>query len=177
MKIAKLTFLLLPICFSMVAAVHGQQPPSPELQRLAERIERSTERNHTDWKLERIEPITSSENIIIDQWKIGDNAIRMSMVAYPSHSEAREAIQRFARDMRAVEELNDVAEGGYWFGIDRAELAFIKGRITVYLSTALEMHSDPYITKTKDSSTRISEKRALAKEFARHVTEEMNSPQ
>ncbi|SRR6266568_5126272 len=175
MKILKLALFILPIWLSPVSVVRPQEPASPELQRLAERIERSIERDHPDWRLERIAPITSSENILIDQWRFGDNSIRMSLVAHRSHVEATEAIQRFARDMRAAEEVRDLAEGGYWFGIDRAELTFIKGKITAYLTSATEIGLDPYVTHTKDSNSRTSDKRTIATDLARHAAQEIDS--
>ncbi len=176
------------MCFAMAGFVRSQEvpasPDSPEtirsqavsadLQRLAERIERRIEQNHPDWRLERIIPIVPSENVIIDQWQFGDKAIRMSVVPHRSASEAREAIQDFARYMRGFEEVRDLGEGGYWFGANGADLTFIKGRITVYVTIATGLDADLRFAQTREADSR-SEKRILVRGFADHVAGELDS--
>lgn len=142
---------------------------SPDLQRMAEHIEQRIKENHPEWKLQRIEPIVKTENVVIDQWRFRDSGVRVSFVPHKNASDAKEAMEFFAKFMKCHEEIRDLGDGGCWFGGDATELAFRRGRITVFISSAVEMSLDPYVDKVMDPKDRFIETRKLSQEFAQHA--------
>jgi hypothetical protein len=77
--------------------------------------------------------------------------------------------------MNAAEEFRDVGDGGYWFGLDRAELAFTKGRIAVFISPSVEMSLDPSVDKTLSPKDRMAEERRISTELAEHAAKAADS--
>jgi hypothetical protein len=143
---------------------------------MADHIERAIKENHPEWKLERIEPIVKTENVIIDQWRFDDSSVRVSFVPHKNANDAKEAIEDFRKYMKCNEEIQDLGDGGCWFGGHGTELAFRRGRITVYISSAIEMSLDPYVDNVMDPKDRFTETRKLSKELAQHAAKAIDSP-
>lgn len=152
------------------------QSISPDLQRMAEHIERAISENHPDWKMQRIEPILKTENVIIDQWHFEDSGVRMSFVPFKNANDAKEAIEHFRKYMKCKEETSDLGDEGCWFGGTGTELAFRRGRITVYISSAVQISLDPEVDKMMDPKDSIAEMKKLSKEVGQHAARAIDAP-
>lgn len=149
---------------------------SPDLQRMADHVERTILEKHPDWKLERIEPIVKTENVIIDQWRFGDSGVRVSFVPHRNAKDAKEAIEGFRKYMKCKEEVRDLGDEGCWFGGTGSELAFRRGRITVYISSAVQIGLDPEIDQVMDPKESIAERKKLSKQLGQHAARAVDAP-
>lgn len=143
---------------------------------MAQHVERAISENHPDWKLQRIEPIVKTENVIIDQWHFQDSGVRLSFVPHKNAKDAKDAIEEFRKFGKCKEEAANVGDEGCWFGGTGTELAFRRGRITVYISSAVQMSLDPYVDQMMDPKDSIAARKKLSKEVGQHAAKAVDSP-
>jgi hypothetical protein len=143
------------------------------MDKLAEALEQLVKEKHPDWTLERIEPVYKGENVIIDQWSGPKMAVRISVVPHKSASDARDALQNLARNMKAEPLSLGLGEGDYSWGFGECETAFRKDRFTVYVSAAVSEDDDPESAALSDeekSQKKSLSQKKLSQEFARHAS-------
>jgi hypothetical protein len=143
---------------------------------MADRIERGIKEDHPDWKLQRIEPIVKTENVIIDHWHFEDSGVRVSFVPHKNAQDAKEAVEHFRRYMKCKEAISDLGDEGCWFGGTGTELVFRRGRITVYISSAVELGRDPYVDQMMEPKEAIAAMKKLSKEVGQHAAKAIDAP-
>jgi hypothetical protein len=157
---------------SIISLVAGQNISS-QLTDVADKIERSISEKMSGWEHRRGEPIVKSENVLLSYWYFQRRVVKISVVPHKSASEARDALQRFARDGRSKEQLGDLGEEGYSWGADGSEVAFRKGNLTIYVSTNVEIDGPEtaMLSREERGKRKSSEEKKLNREFAKLVAD------
>jgi hypothetical protein len=152
---------------------------SSELSALAEKLERSIGQDMAEWKHERGEPVAKDSDVLIEYWRAPRRMVRIVVVPHRSAAEAKEALQGFAREKNAVKLSQGHGDESYSWGIDTSEVAFRKGRLTIYVSVAADTDRDPEskgLAPADRAKRRDTEQQRLRGEFAKHVTDSIDLP-
>src|SRR5437667_3221757 len=84
-RIAVGVFLLFSLC-----AVAQAQAVSSQLMAISDELKEKISKEMPGWAYRSIEPIEGSKNVIIQQWELGNMAVRISVTQYDSESRATE---------------------------------------------------------------------------------------
>ncbi len=166
---------------ALSAVLLGQsfaQDPS-ELDRLDTKFSQYFESIMPGWKHERVEPVMKSENVLIEFWSFSNRKVKVSILPHKSDEEAREVLQRFARYSLNKQELKGFGDEAYALGYGLADVAFRRGRFTVYVSTTADVGSDPdgrTLSQSERFEREKSEMQRLSREFAKHMVSAMDAP-
>jgi len=88
-------------------------------------------------------------------------------------------LQRFARYSLNKQELKGFGDEAYALGYGLADVAFRRGRFTVYVSTTADVGSDPdgrTLSQSERFEREKSEMQRLSREFAKHMVSAMDAP-
>lgn len=171
------------ICAALVSMAFMISPAAGQghfdLDRLDEKLSRYFERVMPGWKHERVEPFGNSENVLIQFWSSSNRRVKISVLPHGTGEEAHQALSEFMKSEWNKEPLRDLGDEAHAWGYGMSNVAFRKGRLTVYISTYAEVDSDPdarTLTQAQRFEREKSERRRLSIEFARHAASAINSP-
>ena len=132
------------------------QDYTAKLDATLEKIKSHLAEKKPGWGHKAIEPMEGSRNVSVNNWESESSGIRVSIIAYGSDADAKEAMRHFAGDERTLDRLPDLCDGGYSWGMGGSNIAFRKGDVTIWVS---------------GSVTNLAEGVALSKEFAALIAE------
>jgi hypothetical protein len=150
-----------------------------DLDKLDEKLTRQLEKAMPGWKHERVEPFGDSGNVLIQFWSFSERKVKISIIVHQSASEAREVFERHARYESNKEQLSDLGDEAFAEGYGSADVAFRKGKMTVYVSTTAEIGARPeerMLNQSERFALMRSEMRRWSREFARHSAQAIDGP-
>ena len=167
-------FVLLTVLIAQATAQGNS-----DLSKLDEKFTRYFGKIMPGWRHDRVDPLMNGENVLIQFWSSANRKVKISVIAHKSGNEAREVLQRYAKYSLNKEVLTDIGEEGYSSGYGSADVAFRKGRFTIYISTTADVDSDQD-AKTLNQNQRFerekSEMRRWSREFAKHAANAVDNP-
>lgn len=156
--------------------IHVSAQAKTELDKLDEKLRQYFERMTPGWKHERVEPLsppgTKSEGVLIEYWSFSNRKVKISILVHKSAEEAKEVLQTHRRYSLDREELSDLADEGFSSGYGSSDVAFRKGRFTVYVSTTAEIGEKPeerMLSQSERFELMKSEMRRWSQEFAKQA--------
>ena len=166
-------FFLFTLLIGQIVAQGGS-----DLDKLDEMFSRYFEKVMPAWKHERVEPIVKTENVLIQFWSFSNRKVKISIIPRKSTEEARDVLHRYAKYESKKEQLTDVGDEAYASGYGFSDVAFRRGRLTIYVRATADVDSDPD-ARTLSQSERFerekSEMRRLSREFARHAVKAIDT--
>lgn len=173
----------IPVLSVVLLLVVGATPSfaqnASDLDSLDEQLIRHFERAMPGWKHERVEPVMKTENVLIQFWSFSNRKVKIAVIPHKSAAEAREVLQRHARYESNKQQLSDLGDEAYAGGYGSADIAFRKGRLTIYVSTTAEIGEKPeerMLSQSERFELMKSEMRRLSKEFAKHMAAVIDLP-
>ena len=163
MKTWLIALIALSLFASVAVATHTQN--SSELMALAERVVISIQSEKPDWKYQNVEPIAGSGDVILQQWTLGDQSIRIAIVSHQSIQDAATAMSKLAREGGVSEQVRGLGDEGITWG--RGVVSFRKKNLTIDVSTT---NTKPTLDSS-ELAKNAAEERDVAKEFARLVAD------
>lgn len=105
------TWLIAPIALSLFVsvAVATYTQNTAELTALADKLASSIQSQKPDWKYQSVQPITGSGDVILQQWTLDNQSIRIAITSYKSAQDAAAAISQLAREGQATERSQSVS--------------------------------------------------------------------
>ena len=167
MRVVSKLFLVLTL---LAIPSSSMQSPrlSPRLSKIAQALECSEKARNPGWKLERIEPITPNENVLIEMFVSGGRSAKVSILEHKSEAEAIETIKRGAAD-KSAKALLKLGDEAYSWGHSDV-IAFRKGNLTVYVSAMSDIDALlPMLEQDERTSLRRNEEMAINKGLARSI--------
>jgi hypothetical protein len=161
----------------LVSQALAQQ--NPELDALDQKIKRNFETRIPGWKHDRVEPVTKGENVLIEFWSLGNRKVKVSILPHNSVDDAREVFKRHERYSLNKEELKGFGDEAVASGYGASDLAFRRGRYTVYIRAAADVDADAdarSLSQSQRFEREKSEMRRLSREFAKHVADALEAP-
>jgi hypothetical protein len=113
-----------------------------------------------DWKNEAVQPISGRVAVILQQWTLDSQSVRIAIVADKSTQDAATAISKLAREGQLIERVQGFGEEGITWG--RGVVSFRKRNLTIDVSAA---NTDSTLDPT-ELAKNLVEERKVAKEFA-----------
>src|SRR6185369_11158439 len=159
-------FVLLPILLGYVWA-----QASAELDRLDEKLTRHFEKAMPNWKHERVEPIAGSDDtVLIEFWSFSNRKVKVSVLLHKSVAQAEEAIKNHAKYSLNKQTLTGLGDEAYASGYGSSDVAFRKGKFTVYFSTTVDADADAQeLTQQQRTEREQAEMQRWSREFAQQV--------
>jgi len=141
---------------------------SPLLSRIAQALECSQKESNPKWKLERNEPPTQNENVLIEVFVSGGRRVKVSILEHKSEAEAIEVMKRGTAG-KSAKVLLRLGDEAYSWGYSD-DIAFRKGNLTVYVSAFSDIDALlPMLDQDERTSLRRSEESAINKGLARTI--------
>lgn len=172
MTLAKFVMFALTILPLTATAQNNQ-----DLDKLDQKFIKHFERVMPGWKHERVEPVYKNENVLIQFWSVPHRKVKISIIPRKSAQEAREILQRDLQLNR--KRLTDVGDEAFSGGYGDGDIAFRRGRFTVYIRTHADVDSDPdarTLSQPQRFEREKSERRRLSIEFAKHAANAVDAP-
>lgn len=156
------TWLIAPIALSLFVsvAVATYTQNTAELTVLADKLASSIQSQKPDWKYQSVQPITGSGDVILQQWTLDNQSIRIAITSYKSAQDAAAAISQLAREGQATERSQSLGDEGITWG--RGVVSFRKRNFTIDVSAT---NTKPTLDLS-ELNKNAAEERKLAKEFA-----------
>src|SRR5215211_6467680 len=158
MKLWSIAVIALSLFASAVVATHTQN--TAELTALADKVVSSIEGRNPDWKYQSIQPITGSGDVILQQWTLDNQTIRIAITSYKSAQDAAAAISRLAREGQATETHQGLGDEGITWG--RGIVSFRKRNFTIDVSAT---NTKPTLDRS-ELNKNAADERKLGKDFA-----------
>jgi hypothetical protein len=165
MNILKSVIVLLIVLCAAHIFTHAQN--TSDLTTLGDRIVSYIESQKPDWKYQKVQPITDSADVIIQQWTLDNRSVRIAIVSHKSTSDAVAAISRLAREGQISETLPGLGDEAMTWG--RGVVSFRKRNLTIDISAA---NTEP-VLDLNEAAKNTADERKLAKEFSLLVSEAM----
>ena len=163
MKPCLIAVIALSLFTSAAVASHTQN--TAELAALADKVVSSVQGQKPDWEYQSIQPITGSNDVILQQWTLDNQSIRIAITSYKSAQDAAAAISQLAREGPATERSQGLGDEGITWG--RGVVSFRKRNFTIDVSAT---NNKPTLDRS-ELNKNATEERKLAKEFARMVAD------
>jgi len=157
------------LVFGVLASTAMSQDDS-ELERLADKVTQHIATQMTGWQHKRL--IQPSKDVIIDFWTSPNRIVKISMMQRKSVEEAHDNFVKLPSEEPNTRELKGLGDEAYSWGYRQSNIAFRRGKYTVYVSTNAEVDRDAdagALSREQQSERRISEMIRLSSEFARHA--------
>jgi hypothetical protein len=122
--------VMISICGSVATAI---QEKSLTLSAVEDRLTRSVEQQHANWKHKTVTPIEGSSDVIIDQWAWEDGDVSVTIARYGNDDRAQKHLQQFVKDMRANASAPEDADEEYSMTNRQNSMAVRKGEYVVYI--------------------------------------------
>jgi hypothetical protein len=168
-------FVLLPILLGYVWA-----QASAELDRLDEKLTRHFEKAMPNWKHERVEPIAGSDDtVLIEFWSFSNRKVKVSVLLHKSVAQAEGVIKDHAKYSLNKQTLTGLGDEAYASGYGSSDVAFRKGKFTVYFSTTVDVDANAdaqELTQQQRTEREQSEMQRWSREFAQQVATAMDNP-
>ena len=158
MKPWLIAVIALSLFASAAAASHTQN--TAELTALADKVVSSIQGQKPDWEYQSIQPITGSNDVILQQWTLDNQAIRIAITFYKSAQDATAAISRLAREGQTTERFQGLGDEGITWG--RGVVSFRKRNFTIDVSAT---NTKPTLDRS-ELTKNAGDERKLAMEFA-----------
>ena len=100
-----------------VSIAQGAQDYSARLISALEKLKTHLAQSRPEWEHSSVEPIKGSRNVSVNNWELNGQIVRVSILAYASEVEAAEAMRSFASDVRTLDRLPELGDGGYSWGM------------------------------------------------------------
>ena len=159
---------------------HAFAQKSAELNRLDEKLARYLEKKMPEWKHERGEPIAGSDDsVLIEFWSFSNRKVKVSILLHNSVAQAEQVIQNHARYSFNKETLTGLGDEAYASGYGSSDVAFRRGKFTVYVSTAADLDAEEdarNLSQEQRFEREKAEMKRLSREFAEHVVNAMDAP-
>lgn len=120
MKIIFATMILILAYATVATAQAGPDALTNARTRLVQRIDSEI----PGWRHRVVEPVYPSKNVIIDQWELGDIAIKVAITQYDNVESAVAAFQDFEAHLR-VEESAAAKRGKKDFHLVKEDVPFL----------------------------------------------------
>jgi len=163
MKIWLITVIALTL-FLSAAIAHTQN--TFDLTALGDSIVSSIQSKKPDWKYEAVQPMSGSAGVILQQWTLDHQSVRIAIVVHKSAQDAATMISKLAGE-RQIERLQGMGDEGITWG--RGVVSFRKRHLTIDVSVA---DKDSTLDPTELGKNQADE-RKVAKEFALLVADVM----
>jgi len=143
----------------------AQDSDASSLASLRDTVARAISEKMPGWSRKEITPMEGSNNVIIDNWELGDMVIKVAILQHASQEEAIESLKDFRSHMEAEEkaakargkhefkrikeELPSLGDSGFtWDSYGSTSTSFRKSNFTVFISLVrAESNQNPHITK------------------------------
>lgn len=170
-----LAFGLLPLLLSYTFA-----QAAAELDRLDEKLTRHFEKAMPNWEHQRVPPIEGSgDNVLIEFWGFSNRKVKVSVLLHSSVEEAQKVFQQGARYSTNTQTLTGLGDEAYSSGYGSSDVAFRKGKFTVYVSTTVNAEADADardLTQEQRVEREKFEMQRWSREFAQQVVSAMDAP-
>lgn len=158
MKVWLITVIALSLLLSAAVPTHTQS--TSELTALGESVVSSIQSKKPDWKYEAVQPMSGSAGVILQQWTLDHQSVRIAIVAHKSAQDAATMISRLASERQQSERVQGVGDEGITWG--RGVVSFRKRNLTIDVSVA---NTDSTLDPT-ELAKNLADERKVAKEFA-----------
>jgi len=143
-----------------------------DLDSLDQKIKQHIQSNIPGWTYTRVEPMTGSSNVLIENWTSSNRGIRISIVPYKSAKAAHDVLLGSFLKYRKHEEVKGLGNEAYAYGWQGSRLVLRQGRYLVYLSAGYDSDGDPELRnldQTEKQQRLIQEIKRINQEFAKHM--------
>jgi len=174
----KARFFAIPVFVTLLVSPALAQN-RPDLDALDEKIKQRFEKAIPGWKHERVEPVTKSENVLIEFWSFGNRKVKVSILPHNSAEEAQQVFKRHERYSLDKEVLKGFGDEAVASGYGGSDLAFRKGKYTIYIRAAADVDADPDargLNQSQRFEREKSEMKRLSREFAKRVADALDGP-
>lgn len=157
-----LSFLCLGNCLAQVRE---------DLDSLDDKLAQYIQTRLPGWKHERVEAIQGSA-ALIQFWSNANRKIKIAILPQRSADETRDRMKDFLRRSKEAKELAGFGDQAYSWGYAGSNVAFRRGRYTVFVNTYAEIDSDPdarTLSREQKGEREKSEMSRWSREFARIV--------
>jgi hypothetical protein len=158
MKIWLVVIVALGLFLSEAIPTHTQS--TSELMALGDNVVSSVQSRKPDWKYEAVQPISGSTAIILQQWTLDFQSVRIAIIAHKSTQDAATAISKLARKGQLIERTQGFGDEGITWG--RGVVSFRQRNLTINVSA---VNTDSTLDPTELAKNLVDE-RKVAKEFA-----------
>lgn len=166
---------ILSIVFVGPVKAQGQE----DLAKVADKISHQLEIKMPGWKHKHGEPMLGSQNVIEDFWSVPNRVVKISVIPHKSANEAREILSAFVQYDSEKEELKGLGDEAYAWGYGLSNIAFRRGKLTVYVSTTANVDGDADARMLSQEERGVRERfemRRLSREFAKHASNAIDLP-
>lgn len=131
MRMALIFLVSLVMVTPWLSETESQQ--STALTAIGENIVTSIQSKKPDWKYESVTPIPDSGEVIVQQWRLENQSVRIAVLSHQSNDDARIALQNLGRQERVVSQ--DHGDEDVTWG--RGTVSFRKQHLTVNVSAVI----------------------------------------
>lgn len=126
----------------------GAQQKSVELAVVENKLVSSFEEEFPTWTRKEVSPIEGSTDVAINQWRLDDNVVDITIIRYSSEDESLKRIRQFAQDMKAERNIPEEADEEYSFTNRKNSITLKKGNFIVNLHVnAMEVADGEHLLK------------------------------
>lgn len=164
-RFAPLTLVV--VLYLSALPVAGAQDVPSSLPRVAKALECAQQESTFGWKVERVEPIAGSGNVLIQMFVSAGRRVKVSIIYHRSEAVAIVTMRGAAdNSAKAIQDLGDEA---YSWGYSEA-ITFRKGNLTVSVSALSDIdYLLPALGETEKTNLKRIEEIAINKSFARSL--------
>jgi len=158
MKVLSITVIALSLLLSAATPIHTQS--TSDLTALGDSVVSSIQSKKPDWKYEAVQPMSGSTGVILQQWTLDNQSVRIAIVAHKSTQDAAMAISKLANERQLIERLQGVGDEGITWG--RGVVSLRKRNLTIDVSAT---NTEP-VLDLSEAARNTADERKLAKDFA-----------
>lgn len=133
-----------------------------------------------NWQHERGEPIAGSDDtVLIEFWSFSNRKVKVSVLLHKSVEEADTVMQNHARYSFNKLTLTGLGDEAHASGYGSSDIAFRRGKFTVYVSTTADVDGDTdaqELTQEQRFAREKFEMQRWSREFAQQVVSAMDTP-
>jgi hypothetical protein len=135
------------------------QKTSTPLTAVEGEVVRSVKEKKPEWSYKSVTPVYENEEVIIQQWTLGEHIVKVSIVPHDSHQGAATAMRKFAARVGPTEGVKNMGDEAYVYKMRRS-VVFRKGKFMIYISALTTGTVDEF---------------ALGEEFAKLVADALRN--
>lgn len=131
-----------------------------DLNRLGESIITAVQAKKTDWKYEPVSPIKGSDDVVLQQWTLDSQSIRIAIISHKSPADASKLLVALLTNGGGRQDTEGLGDEAVSWG--KNTVSFRRRNLTVDISA---VNTNPTLDVTESSNRGVDE-RKLCKEFA-----------
>ncbi|HBB86292.1 MAG TPA: hypothetical protein DC047_01605 [Blastocatellia bacterium] len=135
------------------------------LSQLSDSVVVAVQAKKPNWKYHAVSPIDGSADLILQQWTLDSQSLRIAIIPHPSAADASRVMRALATNSRGRQDNEGLGDEAVSWG--KNTISFRRRNFTVDISVVT---ISPTLSAT-ESSDREADERKLCKEFARIVAE------